>query len=57
MTCTALEHRRDPRYNLKRDVSFVEFDDPEQPDTHWSGRLISLSAAGINIELEQDPVI
>jgi len=40
---------------LKANYAFVEFDDPAQPDTHWRGRLVGLSAAGIMLEIDSAP--
>ena len=55
MTTAAVEQRRDPRYSIKADGAFAEFDDPVLPETHWSGRLVGLSAAGITVELDARP--
>ena len=55
MESLAVEERRDPRYYLRANHAFVEFDDPAQPDTHWSGRLVGLSAAGINLTIDALP--
>lgn len=55
MTNSAVEQRRDPRYNLNSDYALFEFDDPARPEIRWSGRLVSLSAAGICLEIDGLP--
>ena len=44
--------RRDPRYTLRADRAFAEFEDPRDGVTRWSGRLITLSVAGLSIVVD-----
>lgn len=46
-----VEYRRDPRYALREDRAFAEFDDPRD-GARWCGRLLSLSAAGIALMVD-----